>query len=50
MDADTELVQRQSLGELLLPDFPEQANMYFRDTQRIILIISDNLTFQYFSN
>lgn len=33
------------LGELLLLDFSEQANTYFRDTQRIILIISDILTF-----
>lgn len=48
--ADTELVQRQSLDELLLFEFSEQANMDFRDTQRMIFIISDILTFQYFSN
>lgn len=49
-DADPELVQRQSLGELLLLEFSEQANTNFRDTQRMTFIISDILTFQYFSN
>lgn len=49
-DADSELARRQSLGELLLPEFTEQANTDFRDTERMIFIISDILAFQYFSN
>lgn len=44
MDADPELVQRQSLGELLLLESSEQANTDFGD------IVSSILTFQYFSN
>lgn len=43
-DADPELVQRQSLGELLLLESSEQANTDFGD------IVSGILTFQYFSN
>lgn len=50
MDADIELVQRESLGDLLLLEFSEQANKDFRDTQRMIFIILDILIFQYFSN
>lgn len=42
-DADPELAQRQSLGELLLLESSEQANTDFRD------IVSGILTFQYFS-